>query len=97
MMRPQPRSTLFPYTTLFRSHGHTIAVLGSGFNHIYPKQHEDLFRLICKRGLVISEYPPHIKPARYHFPERNRIISGLSFGTLVIEAKIGRASCRERV
>jgi len=67
-------------------HGHTIAVLGSGFNHIYPKQHEDLFRLICKRGLVISEYPPHIKPARYHFPERNRIISGLSFGTLVIEA-----------
>jgi len=69
-------------------HGKTIAVLGSGFEHIYPKRNIDLFQSMSKQGLLITEYPPHIKPARYHFPERNRIISGLSFGTLVIEATI---------
>ena len=66
--------------------GNTIAVLGGGFHHIYPKQNINLFRQIAKKGLVLSEYPPDTPPKRYHFPERNRIISGLSFGTLVIEA-----------
>lgn len=66
--------------------GKTIAVLGSGFNHIYPRKNEALFHAICQHGLVLSEYPPHLKPTRYRFPERNRIISGLSFGTLVVEA-----------
>lgn len=65
----------------------TIAVLGGGFHHIYPKQNVALFDQISKKGLVLSEYPPNQPPARFHFPERNRIISGLSFGTLVIEAK----------
>lgn len=64
----------------------TIAVLGGGFHHIYPKQNISLYHQIAKNGLVLSEYPPDMPPARYHFPERNRIISGLSFGTLVIEA-----------
>lgn len=64
----------------------TIAVLGGGFEYIYPKEHNSLFKEIVDKGLVISEYPPDIKPERYHFPERNRIISGLTFGTLVIEA-----------
>ena len=64
----------------------TIAVLGGGFEYIYPREHISLFRDITQRGLVISEYPPDVKPEKYHFPERNRIISGLSFGTLVIEA-----------
>ena len=64
----------------------TIAVLGGGFEYIYPKQHIPLFNEIARSGLVISEYPPDTPPAKYHFPERNRIISGLSFGTLVIEA-----------
>lgn len=68
--------------------GKTIAVLGSGFHHIYPKRNLDLFHSIVTQGLVITEYPPHCKPARYHFPERNRIISGLSMGTLVIEATL---------
>lgn len=68
--------------------GNTIAVLGSGFNHIYPKRNIDLFNRIKKHGLVITEYPPETRPARYHFPERNRIISGLSMGTLVIEATL---------
>lgn len=66
--------------------GKTIAVLGGGFHHIYPKQNLGVYHEITKRGLVLSEYPPDMPPARYHFPERNRIISGLSFGTLVIEA-----------
>lgn len=66
--------------------GRTIAILGGGFEYIYPSEHIPLFKEIVQTGLVISEYPPFTKPARYHFPERNRIISGLSFGTLVIEA-----------
>lgn len=68
-------------------HGKTIAVLGGGFHHIYPKRNISLFRQISEKGLVLSEYPPRTSPKPFHFPERNRIISGLSFGTLVIEAK----------
>ncbi|WP_095742892.1 DNA-processing protein DprA [Sediminibacillus massiliensis] len=67
--------------------GNTIAVLGSGFHHIYPRQHTELFRQLAATQLVISEYAPSTPPKKYHFPERNRIISGLSFGTLVVEAK----------
>ena len=66
--------------------GKTIAVLGGGFNHIYPRQNISLYHKIKKHGLVLSEYPPSVRPERYHFPERNRIISGLSYGTLVLEA-----------
>ncbi|MFC7745784.1 DNA-processing protein DprA [Lentibacillus kimchii] len=66
--------------------GPTIAVMGSGFNHIYPRQHSELFQKIAAEGLLLSEYPPDIPPERHHFPERNRIISGLSFATFVIEA-----------
>ncbi|TRM12388.1 DNA-protecting protein DprA [Lentibacillus cibarius] len=66
--------------------GKTIAVLGSGFNYIYPRQNVQLFRRIATKGLVLSEYAPNTPPERFHFPERNRIISGLSFGTFVIEA-----------
>jgi|SRR5690625_1170863 len=73
--------------TSLEYHGKTIAVLGGGFHHIYPKQNIALFQQISAQGLVLSEYPPCTSPKPYHFPERNRIISGLSFGTLVIEAK----------
>ncbi|WP_270181854.1 DNA-processing protein DprA [Alkalihalobacillus sp. CinArs1] len=65
----------------------TIAVLGSGFKHIYPKENIELAATIAKEGLLLSEYPPHRFPERKQFPERNRIISGLSKGTLVVEAK----------
>lgn len=69
-----------------RSHEKTIAVLGSGFFHIYPKPHLDLCKEVAENGLVLSEYPPYKRPQKYYFPERNRIISGLSQATLVIEA-----------
>ncbi|QKY69020.1 DNA-processing protein DprA [Lentibacillus sp. CBA3610] len=68
------------------NNGSTIAVLGSGFNHIYPRQNTKLFRRIAEKGLLLSEYSPDTPPERFYFPERNRIISGLSFGTFVIEA-----------
>jgi len=76
----------YAHELTLRQNGKTIAVLGSGFEYIYPKEHIPLFKRILKSGLVISEYPPFTKPRKHHFPERNRIISGLSFGTLVVEA-----------
>ncbi|MFC4320195.1 DNA-processing protein DprA [Litchfieldia salsa] len=67
--------------------GRTIAVIAGGFDHIYPKSNKELARKISEQHLLISEYPPHTEPKRWQFPMRNRIISGLSVGTLVIEAK----------
>ena len=65
--------------------GKAIAVLGSGFNYFYPKENILYFNKL-QEGLVITEYPPDRQPRKYHFPERNRMISGLSMATLVIEA-----------
>lgn len=76
----------FAHQITLNHHGITLAVLGGGFNHIYPREHISLFNHIAQTGLVLSEYPPNVQPRRYHFPERNRIISGLSYATLVIEA-----------
>lgn len=67
-------------------HGKTIAVLGGGFNYLYPKSNISLYKDISQLGLVITEYPPNVPPKRHHFPERNRIISGISNATLVVEA-----------
>ncbi|WP_462409256.1 DNA-processing protein DprA [Neobacillus sp. Marseille-QA0830] len=67
--------------------GHTIAVIAGGLYHIYPKENLDLAKELMKTQLVISEYPPDTKPQRWHFPARNRIISGMSRGTFIIEAK----------
>jgi DNA processing protein len=67
--------------------GKTIAVLGSGLKNIYPKANIDLARSILQKGgAILSEYSPTTEPRPYHFPKRNRIISGLSLGTVVIEA-----------
>jgi len=68
------------------SGGRTIAVMGSGFNHIYPEENEELAGEISRCGAVISEFPINTAPARQNFPRRNRIISGLSLGVLVAEA-----------
>ncbi len=67
--------------------GKTIAVLGSGFKFIYPEENKDLFyKIINSGGVVISEYEPNTMPNSKNFPTRNRIVSGLSNGVLVIEA-----------
>ena len=67
--------------------GKTIAVLGSGLNYIFPKENEGLYYDILKSGgLIISEYSPNVEPNSKMFLERNRIVSGISIGILVIEA-----------
>lgn len=68
--------------------GKTIAVLGGGFNKIYPKQNEWLFYTILKNGgCVITEYEPNIEADKMNFPKRNRLVSGLSDVVLVVEAE----------
>ena len=72
--------------TALESGGKTIAVLGCGIDSAYPSENRQLMCDIMENGAVISEYPPGSGPLRHHFPERNRIISGLSKGILVTEA-----------
>lgn len=67
--------------------GRTIGVIAGGLNHIYPASNKSLSEEMIKKHLVISEYPPDIKPARWQFPMRNRIISGMSKGTFIVQAK----------
>ena len=66
--------------------GLTIAVLGSGPDQIYPPEHRSLAAEIAAQGAIITEFPPGVPPRREQFPQRNRLISGLSLGTLVVEA-----------
>lgn len=72
---------------LQQNKGKTIAVLGSGIDQLYPKQNIELARKIIRSGgCIISEYPIGTKPDKKNFPQRNRIISGISQGILVVEA-----------
>lgn len=64
----------------------TIGILGCGIDTIYPKQNQNLFLKMRKEGLILSEYPMHVKPYAYHFPWRNRLIAALSDSLIVIEA-----------
>lgn len=77
----------YAHKTAIRHRGQTVGVLGSGHNYIYPKDNQHLQTYMAEHQLVLSEYFPHEKPLAYHFPERNRIIAGLSKGTIVIESK----------
>lgn len=66
--------------------GYTVAVAGCGPDRTYPPENELLMEKIIKNGMLISEYPPGVRPARQHFPARNRIISGLSDCVIITEA-----------
>ena len=66
--------------------GRTIAVLGSAHDCLYPPEHRELARACTTSGAVLTEFPPGTRPLPHHFPRRNRIIAGLTLGTLVVEA-----------
>ena len=66
--------------------GKTVGILGSGIGVPYPKENWTLYREMCEKGCVMSEYGPGVPPLKYHFPHRNRLISALSDGILVVEA-----------
>ena len=66
--------------------GSSIAVLGNGLDIVYPRRNKSLFSLLERDGLLVSEYPLGVSPGRYTFPQRNRIVSGLSHGVVIVEA-----------
>jgi DNA processing protein len=75
-----------------RAGGTTIAVCATGLDIVYPSDHRELAERICERGALVSEFPPGTGPLKFHFPRRNRLISGLSLGVLVVEAAIHSGS-----
>lgn len=78
---------------LLASQGYGIVVMGCGLDIVYPRENSKLFdRVLANNGLLLSEYPPGTPPSAKHFPARNRIISGLSRGVIVVEAKSSSGS-----
>lgn len=75
-----------------KANGATIAVVGTGLDIVYPSRHRDLAHKIAERGLILSEYPLGTPSKAQNFPRRNRLISGLSLGCLVVEANIESGS-----
>ncbi|GAB6038737.1 hypothetical protein JCM15519_32960 [Fundidesulfovibrio butyratiphilus] len=72
--------------------GSSVAVLGTGIDVLYPSSNRDVWLGLCEKGLVVTEFPPGTKPLGANFPQRNRIMSGLSLGVLVVEAKVKSGS-----
>ena len=73
-------------------HWHTVAVVGTGLDRVYPRQHQTLAAQIALHGLLISEYHLGTAPLAHHFPKRNRLIAALGLGTLVVEAALKSGS-----
>lgn len=82
----------FAHQGSLQAGGNTIAVLGTGADICYPPQHRKLYGEICSRGLIVTEYPPGTEAMPYRFPQRNRIIAGLSEAVVVVEARSGSGS-----
>ena len=76
------------HSACIEADGVTVAVLGSGLATAYPACNRELYKKVLSRGLLITEYPPYSPPDKAHFPVRNRIISGLSLGVLVVEGNV---------
>jgi DNA processing protein len=74
------------HKTALKRNEPTIAIIGNGFDTIYPYSNKQLYKDIETKGLLLSEFPPSVKPLPFHFPLRNRIVSGVSKGVLVCEA-----------
>jgi len=75
------------HKTALKNNGRTLAIIGSGLDVIYPPENRNLFHKIIERGAIVSEFPLGTKPDAQNFPKRNRIIAGISLGTLVIETR----------
>ncbi len=80
------------HRTAITNQGKTIAVIGNGLDKIYPAKNRQLYQDIAQQGLLLTEHPDGTPPLPHHFPLRNRIISGLSYATIVIEAKFKSGS-----
>lgn len=76
----------YSHKSALEAGGRTVAVMGTGFGHTYPKSNANLMRKITEEGAVITEFPFEQRPTKWTFPQRNRIISGLTRGTIVVEA-----------
>lgn len=82
----------FAHQSALAEGGRTIAVVGCGVERIYPAEHKELYERIVEQGAVVSEFPMGALPEAHHFPRRNRIISGLSLGCVVVEAAMESGS-----
>ncbi|MDR1953306.1 MAG: DNA-processing protein DprA [Clostridiales Family XIII bacterium] len=82
----------FAHTGALEGNGSTVAVLGCGIDICYPRSNLRLRESILQNGLILSEYPPETQPTRFTFPARNRIISGLSLATVIVEAGLSSGS-----